>query len=115
MQNLTPEGEVDGLASDRRAALPGEELHRRHVEYMDIREGGTLRGSITSSYPFLGSRDGRLRTVDDHFQVSIVGGDTARSTNVSRQRFVDGHEPAQRTRDRDLRLAAPAVATRRMK
>ncbi len=112
MQDLTPEGEVDELASDRRAALPGEELHRRHVEYMDIREGGTLRGSITGgSLSF--DVDGRLRTIES-LQVSIVGGNltfngmtgsgSLMGTNLHSERGIG-----------TLRLAAPAVATEGVK
>ena len=72
LRDLTPEGEVDERANDERAALPGEELHRRHKEYIDIYNRGTLRGSITGgSLSF--DVDGRLRTIES-LQVSIDGG-----------------------------------------
>lgn len=72
LRDLTPEGEPDALAIENRAALPGEELHALHREYIDIHERGTLRGSIAGgSLDF--DVDGRLRAIQS-LQLVIDGG-----------------------------------------
>jgi hypothetical protein len=62
LQDLTPEGEVDERAQEVRAALPGDELHLLHREYITIRERGTLRGSIAGGALDF-DVDGRLRSI----------------------------------------------------
>jgi hypothetical protein len=71
-RDLTPEGEPDELAAERRAALPGMELHRQHKEYLEIHERGTLRGSIAGG-ALAFDVDGRLRAIES-LQLAIDGG-----------------------------------------
>ena len=71
-RDLTPEGEPDELAAERRAALPGMELHRLHKEYFEIRERGTLRGSIVGG-ALAFDVDGSLRAIES-LQLAIDGG-----------------------------------------
>jgi hypothetical protein len=72
LRDLTPEGEPDEQAVERRAALPGEELHRLHKEYIEIRERGTLRGSISGG-ALVFDVDGRLTGIEG-LQLAIQGG-----------------------------------------
>lgn len=72
LRDLTPEGDVDPLAAERRAALPGWELHGQHKEYFDIHEGGTLRGSIAGGALSF-DVDGTLRAIDS-LQLVIADG-----------------------------------------
>jgi hypothetical protein len=71
--DVTPDGQPDTLLPDERAALPGAELHARHREYFDIRERGTLRGSISGGALSF-DVDGRLRSIDS-LRLTIDGGD----------------------------------------
>jgi hypothetical protein len=70
--DVTPEGEPDLRAQDERAALPGQELHARHKEYVRIVERGTLRGSIEGGVLDF-DVDGRLRGIES-LQLRIEGG-----------------------------------------
>jgi hypothetical protein len=72
LQDLTPEGEPDERAIENRAALPGEELHALHREYMEIRERGTLRGSIAGG-ALAFDVDGSLRAIES-LRLAIDGG-----------------------------------------
>ena len=72
LRDLTPEGEPDALAIENRAALPGEELHALHREYIDIHERGTLRGSIAGGALDF-DVDGRLRAIQS-LQLAVEGG-----------------------------------------
>jgi hypothetical protein len=47
VRDLNADGQVDDRMAAERAALPGAELHGLHKEYIDIYEGGTLRGPVT--------------------------------------------------------------------
>jgi hypothetical protein len=72
LRDLTAEGSPDDLAVENRAALPGEELHALHQEYIEIRERGTLRGSIAGG-ALAFDVDGRLNTIES-LQLAIAGG-----------------------------------------
>ena len=72
LRDLTPDGQPDPLANERRAALQGPELHRQHTEYFDIYERGTLRGTITGGALSI-DVDGGLRSIDA-LQLSIANG-----------------------------------------
>ena len=98
LRDLTPEGEVDERANDERAALPGEELHRRHKEYIGIHNRGTVHGSITGgSLSF--DVDGRLRTIES-LQVSIDGGNLE-FRGMAGAGSLTRLQPPERERDRD--------------
>jgi hypothetical protein len=112
LRDLTPEGEPDELAIDRRAALPGEELHRLHKEYIEIHNRGTLRGSITGgSLSF--DVDGRLRTIES-LQVSIDGGNLE-FKGVTGTGSLVGSNLQSESGIGTLRLATQPVATEGVK
>jgi hypothetical protein len=46
VRDLNADGQVDDRMAAERAALPGNELHALHREYIDIYEGGTVHGTI---------------------------------------------------------------------
>jgi hypothetical protein len=72
VRDLNADGQVDDRMAAERAALPGAELHGLHKEYIDIYEGGTLRGSVTGgSLAF--DVDGALTGIDS-LQLAIAGG-----------------------------------------
>jgi hypothetical protein len=72
LRDLTPEGEPDEGAVENRAALPGKDLHALHKEYFEIRERGTLRGSIAGG-TLAFDVDGQLRAIES-LQLAIDGG-----------------------------------------
>jgi hypothetical protein len=112
LRDLTPEGEVDEQAIDNRAALPGWELHARHKEYFEIRERGTLRGTITGgSLSF--DVDGRLRTIDS-LQVSIDGGNRE-FRGMTGAGSLTGSNLQSDSGIGTLRLATQAVSTEEVK
>lgn len=62
VRDVNADGEVDDRMAAERAALPGVELHGLHREYIEMCDGGTLRGSITGgSLDF--DVDGTLRGI----------------------------------------------------
>ena len=72
LQDVTPEGEVDERAQEIRAALPGQELHLLHKEYVRIVNRGSLHGSIEGGaldYDV----DGRLRSIGG-LKLAVAGG-----------------------------------------
>jgi hypothetical protein len=72
VRDLNADGQVDDRMAAERAALPGAELHGLHKEYIDIFEGGTLRGSVTGgSLAF--DVDGALVGIES-LQLAIDGG-----------------------------------------
>ena len=72
VRDLNADGQVDDRMAAERAALPGAELHGLHKEYIDIYEGGTLRGSVTGgSLAF--DVDGALTGITS-LQLAIDGG-----------------------------------------
>ncbi len=72
VRDLNADGQVDDRMAAERAALPGAELHGLHKEYIDIFEGGTLRGSVTGgSLTF--DVDGALAGIES-LQLAIDGG-----------------------------------------
>lgn len=75
LQDVTPEGEIDPLAQEIRAALPGEELHLLHKEYVRIENRGSLYGSITGGALDF-DVDGKLRSVGA-LKLAIAGGSGA--------------------------------------
>jgi hypothetical protein len=112
LRDLTPEGEVDDLAVDRRAALPGPELHKLHKEYFTIHERGTLRGSIVGgSLAF--DVDGRLRTIES-LQLSIEGGNLE-FKGVTGAGSLTGSNLQNESGVGTLSLAAQAVSTQGVK
>jgi hypothetical protein len=72
VRDLNAQGEVDDSLVTERAALPGAELHGLHREYIDIHEGGTLRGTITGG-TLAFDVDGALVGIES-LQLAIEGG-----------------------------------------
>ena len=72
LRDLNPDGQVDDRMAAERASLPGVELHRLHREYIDIHEGGTVRGSITGG-TLVFDVDGVLTGIES-LQLVIDGG-----------------------------------------
>src|SRR6185503_6920982 len=72
LRDLNADGQVDDRMAAERAALPGAELHGLHKEYIDIYEGGTLRGSVTGGALSF-DVDGALVGIES-LQLAIDGG-----------------------------------------
>lgn len=72
VRELNAQGQPDDSFARERAALPGTELHRLHREYIDIYEGGTLRGSITGGTLSF-DVDGVLVGIDS-LQLAVIDG-----------------------------------------
>jgi hypothetical protein len=73
VRDLNADGQVDDRMASERAALPGAELHGLHREYIDIFEGGSLRGSIVGGALAFDATDGALVGIES-LQLVVDGG-----------------------------------------